>query len=103
VTVPAEAPPRGDHVFHLFAVTTRGDREALRENLDRRGVATAVHYPVPIHLQAAFAFVGMLRGTLPVSERLARQVCSLPLFPGMRDAEVEQVAEAVWQCAGERP
>jgi len=103
VTLPAEPPPRGDHVFHLFAVTARGDRDALREGLDRRGVASAVHYPVPIHLQEAFAFVGMLRGTLPVSERLAGQVCSLPLFPGMSDAELEQVAEAVRQCAGERP
>jgi dTDP-4-amino-4,6-dideoxygalactose transaminase len=102
VSGPAETPEHGDHVFHLFPVTT-GDRDHMRDGLARRGVATAIHYPVAIHLQEAFAHLGMLRGTLPVAERLAREVCSLPVFPGMTDAQVEHVVDAVWDCARERP
>src|SRR5215207_824382 len=98
VEPPAAAPYDGDHVFHLFPVTSES-RDGLRAALASRGVATAVHYPVPIHLQEAYCFLGMTPGGLPVAERLAGQVCSLPLFPGMTDAELERVIEAVWACA----
>jgi dTDP-3-amino-3,4,6-trideoxy-alpha-D-glucose transaminase len=98
VEPPAPPPPDGDHVFHLFPVTSRS-RDDLREALAARGVATAVHYPVPIHLQEAYCYLGMTRGRLPVAERLAEEVCSLPLFPGMTHAELERVIEAVWACA----
>jgi dTDP-3-amino-3,4,6-trideoxy-alpha-D-glucose transaminase len=99
ITIPAAPPAYGDHVFHLFPVTTP-DRDRLRAQLGRRGVATAVHYPVPIHLQDAYGSLGMKPGSLPVVESLAQQVCSLPLFPGMTVAEVERVIEAAWEFAG---
>ena len=96
---PAIEPPvppaaEGDHVFHLFAVTA-ADRERLRSELAGHGIASAVHYPVPIHLQDAYAHLGMGLGSLPAAERLAGRVCSLPLFPGMTDAQLERVAESV--------
>ena len=84
----------GDHVFHLFPVVAR-DREGFQAHLERRGVATAVHYPTPIHLQEAYAVLGLTNGSLPIAERLATHVCSLPLFPSMTDAQFERVTSAV--------
>jgi dTDP-3-amino-3,4,6-trideoxy-alpha-D-glucose transaminase len=83
-----------DHVYHLFVVRCEA-REELREHLARRGVASAVHYPVPIHMTQAYADVGPGPGSLPVSEKLAAEICSLPLFPAMTDAEVDRVATAI--------
>jgi dTDP-3-amino-3,4,6-trideoxy-alpha-D-glucose transaminase len=83
-----------DHVYHLFVVRTE-ERDALREHLSQRGVASAIHYPEPIHLTEAYAHLGLGPGSLPVSERLAKQICSLPLFPSMTDTELEHVAGAV--------
>ncbi len=84
----------GDHVYHLFIVRTQR-REALRAFLDERGVSTAVHYPFPIHRTEAYAELGLGQGSLPVAERLAEEICTLPLFPSMSDDEVAQVIEAV--------
>jgi dTDP-3-amino-3,4,6-trideoxy-alpha-D-glucose transaminase len=83
-----------DHVYHLFVVRT-DERDALREHLSQRGVASAIHYPDPIHLTGAYAHLGLGPGSLPVSEDLAKKICSLPLFPSMTDSELEQVATAV--------
>jgi dTDP-3-amino-3,4,6-trideoxy-alpha-D-glucose transaminase len=94
VEPPAPVAPGGDHVFHLFAVTAR-HREQLRAELALRGIATAVHYPTPIHLQDAYAWLGMTRGSLPVAERLAERVCSLPLFPGLTQRELARITDAL--------
>jgi dTDP-4-amino-4,6-dideoxygalactose transaminase len=78
-------------VYHLFTVATE-DRDALQKYLGERGIATAVHYPIPLHLQEPY------RGgatALPVSERAARTVLSLPLFPEMTVDEVKLVAATV--------
>ena len=83
-----------DHVHHLFVVRCE-QRDALRQHLAERGVATGVHYPVPIHRTAAYAGLGLGPGSLPVSEALAERICSLPMFPGMSAAELQQVAKAV--------
>ncbi|HST55120.1 MAG TPA: DegT/DnrJ/EryC1/StrS family aminotransferase [Solirubrobacteraceae bacterium] len=85
---------QADHVFHLFVVRTDA-RDELREHLSQWGVASAVHYPTPIHLTEAYAHLGLTAGSLPVSERAAQRICSLPLFPGMSDSELEHVAAAV--------
>lgn len=91
VTPPMPAKDRGDHVFHQFVVES-DDRDSLREHLGAIGIATAIHYPVPIHRTAAYA--GM-RPRLPVAERLAGRICSLPVHPTMTDIEIERVVEAV--------
>jgi len=99
---PVRAPFEGaDRVYHLFVVRTE-EREELREHLAAWGVASAVHYPIPIHLTDAYANLGQGPGSLPVSEELAQQICSLPLFPGMSDAESEQVSAAVLAFAQDR-
>ena len=86
--------PEADHVYHLFVIRT-DERDALREHLSREGVASAIHYPEPIHLTEAYAHLGLGQGSLPVSEGHAKRMCSLPLFPSMTEAELEQVAGAV--------
>jgi len=92
---PVSAPFAGaDHVYHLFVVRAEA-RDALRTHLSQWGVASAIHYPTPIHLTDAYAHLGLGPGSLPVSEDLSRQICSLPLFPSMTDAESEQVSAAV--------
>jgi dTDP-3-amino-3,4,6-trideoxy-alpha-D-glucose transaminase len=87
-----------DHVYHLFVVRTDA-RDALRQHLDERGIASAVHYPVPIHRTEAYAHIGLGAGSRPVSERLAERICSLPLWPGMTDAQLARVIEAVREFA----
>jgi dTDP-4-amino-4,6-dideoxygalactose transaminase len=94
VELPAPASGEGDHVYHLFIVRTK-QREALRAFLDERGVSTAVHYPIPIHRTEAYADLGFGEGSLPVAERLAEEICTLPLFPTMSDAEVAQIIDAI--------
>ncbi|HWI71214.1 MAG TPA: DegT/DnrJ/EryC1/StrS family aminotransferase [Baekduia sp.] len=92
VELPSPAFEGADHVYHLFIVRS-SDRDALRAHLERHGVSTAVHYPFPIHRTDAYGAAP--EGSLPVSERLAREICTLPLFPTMSDLEVERIIAAV--------
>jgi dTDP-3-amino-3,4,6-trideoxy-alpha-D-glucose transaminase len=93
VIPPGLPSPGEDHVFHQFVVESH-QRDALREHLARQGVATAIHYPVPIHRSSAYAELHLPDGSLPVSERLARRICSLPIFPGMSAEQLERVGFA---------
>src|SRR5207302_11249152 len=82
------------HVYHLYVVQT-ARRDDLQEGLRARGVETLVHYPVPCHLQPAFAYLGLKEGAFPIAERLAAEVLSLPLRPGMTAGEIELVSAGV--------
>jgi dTDP-3-amino-3,4,6-trideoxy-alpha-D-glucose transaminase len=94
VGLPGLACDGADHVYHLFIVRSEA-REALREHLSAEGVNSAVHYPVPIHRVGAYEDLGLGAGSLPVAERLADQICTLPLFPGMSEDETARVVTAV--------
>ncbi len=94
VIAPAPAAADSDHVYHLFVVRSE-ERDALRDHLDSSGVASAVHYPTPIHLQPAYAGLGLGRGNLPVAERLASENCSLPIFPAIEDRQIAEIVAAV--------
>jgi dTDP-4-amino-4,6-dideoxygalactose transaminase len=87
---PAPAPGR-DHVYHQYVVRC-AERDRLREHLAARGVSTAIHYPVPIHRTPAYRRPG--GPELPVCERLANTICSLPMFPSMTAAELGRVVDA---------
>lgn len=91
-------PNWADPVWHLFVVR-HADRDGLAERLKARGVATLIHYPVPPHLQSAYAELGLGPGAFPVSERIHREILSLPIGPTMSEADVGQVIEAVKACA----
>jgi dTDP-4-amino-4,6-dideoxygalactose transaminase len=82
-------PPR-DGVFHLFVVTT-SQRDALRQHLSDQGIGTDIHYPLPAHLQRPYAD----GSSLPNTERLAREVLSLPIYPELSEASVDYVCETV--------
>jgi dTDP-4-amino-4,6-dideoxygalactose transaminase len=91
-----EIPEGGRHVFHVYAIRVPAPkRDALRQYLSERGIGTGVHYPVPIHLQQASAFLGYRQGDFPVTERLATEVVSLPMYPELTDTQVDTVADAV--------
>ena len=94
VGLPGIASAGADHVYHLFVVRTE-DRVGLREHLIAEGVSTAIHYPVPIHRVAAYADLGLPAGSLPVAERLAEEICTLPLYPGMTEDETARVVHGV--------
>ncbi|MFQ3662132.1 MAG: DegT/DnrJ/EryC1/StrS family aminotransferase [Chloroflexaceae bacterium] len=89
--LPADDP---GHVYHLFVVQC-DNRDALRRHLLEAGVGCDVHYPVPAHVQPAYAALGYRQGALPHTERAATRVLSLPLFPELTRAEVEAVARSV--------
>ncbi len=87
-----------EHVWHLYVVQVER-REKVVADLRRCGISAGVHYPVPIHLQPAFAHLGYAPGDFPVSERLSRAVLSLPMYPGITEDQVRAVAGAVARSA----
>ncbi len=81
-------------VWHLFVVQT-DDREGLQKALDAANSSHGIHYPIPMHLQKAFRELGHKQGDFPVTEALAPRILSLPIFPEIRQDEIERVAAAV--------
>jgi dTDP-4-amino-4,6-dideoxygalactose transaminase len=81
-------------VYHLFMVQT-ARRDALRQFLQDRGVQTGIHYPTPIHLQPAYADHGWKKGDFPVAEELASRIVSLPMFPELRNEQIDYVCEQI--------
>jgi dTDP-4-amino-4,6-dideoxygalactose transaminase len=86
--------PEAEHVYHLYVIR-HPERDALRAHLEASGIATGIHYPLPIHLQPAYSGLGYARGDFPVTERLAHEILSLPMYPELDDEAVERVAEEV--------
>ena len=99
LTPPFEA-EKARHCYHLY-VLQRPDRDQLRARLAARGVATAVHYPLPIHFQEAYRDLGRDPGGFPVAERAAREVVSLPLYPELTENEARLVADLVREETGD--
>jgi len=94
---PAKA---GEHVYHLFVVRTRPEhREAIQKSLSEAGISTGIHYPVPLHLQPAYSQAGYKKGVFPVTERLANEVLSLPMYAELPDATAERIAHALASSA----
>lgn len=88
--------PRSSHVFHQYTIRVEnGRREALRAQLQAHGIPSAIYYPLPVHAQPAYAYLGYQIGDFPVAERLCQQVLSLPVHPGLTREQVEYVAEKV--------
>jgi dTDP-4-amino-4,6-dideoxygalactose transaminase len=88
------APPRDrNHVYHVYAVRV-SNRDTVRARLAAE-VGTNIHYPIPVHLQPAYADLGYGPGDFPASERLANETLSLPMFPGITDEQVDTVCDAL--------
>ena len=108
-TAPVRVAPELDpgHVYHLFTVRTPA-RDALMQHLEQRGIGTIVHYPIPLPAQPAFADVleaasAQTRPETPIANRLCAEVCSLPLHPGLTDADVDLVASELVAWQPEQP
>jgi dTDP-4-amino-4,6-dideoxygalactose transaminase len=86
------------HVYHLFTVRSK-NRDATQAALLNQGIQTGVHYSTPVHLQPAYQDLGYGLGSLPESEKAAKEVLSLPMYPELTDAQLETVAEALTACA----
>jgi dTDP-4-amino-4,6-dideoxygalactose transaminase len=82
------------HVYHLFVIR-HPRRDALKSHLEKNEIGTLIHYPVPLYLQKAYADLKIPSGSFPVTERLAREVLSLPLYPEMSDEMVMRVASCL--------
>ena len=80
--------------YHIFPVFTE-KRDELQAFLERIGIHTLVHYPIPIHLQKAYAELGYQEGDFPTAERMARTELSIPLYPGMTDDQIQYVLDAL--------
>ena len=91
VRLPVALPGNG-HVWHLYAIRV-ANRDAVLEHLKAAGIGAGVHYAVPLHLQEAFASSSVPAGSFPVAERSAASVLSLPIFPGITEAEQQRVAD----------
>jgi dTDP-4-amino-4,6-dideoxygalactose transaminase len=86
--------PRATHVFHQYVIRAPR-RDDLRAHLTALGIGTEIYYPQPLHLQKSLASLGYQPGDFPVSERAAAEVLALPMYPGLREDEVETVVEAI--------
>jgi dTDP-4-amino-4,6-dideoxygalactose transaminase len=93
-------PKYADPVWHLFVVR-HGKRDVLQEHLEANGIGTLIHYPLPPHLQDAYVELGFEKGKLPITEKLAGEILSIPIGPHLSDDEVDYIIAAIssYVCA----
>ncbi|HZR57955.1 MAG TPA: DegT/DnrJ/EryC1/StrS family aminotransferase [Terriglobales bacterium] len=89
-----ETSPHAEHVFHQYVIRAKR-RDDLRKFLTERKIGTEIYYPIPLHLQPCFTYLGYLEGDLPESEQAAREVLALPMFPELRDDEQKWVVQSI--------
>jgi dTDP-4-amino-4,6-dideoxygalactose transaminase len=85
---------KGEMVYHLYVIRTR-ERDGLMTHLKEHGVGCDIHYPIPDHLQASLRDLGYVSGDFPVTERVADEVLSIPLFPELDSTEINYVIEVI--------
>ena len=93
IPLPSEH-PQNRHVYHQYTLRV-ADRDRVQNDLKTAGVQTMVYYPVPLHLQKVHAMLGLREGAFPHSERAAREVLSIPMFPELHGADQQKVIDAV--------
>jgi dTDP-4-amino-4,6-dideoxygalactose transaminase len=86
--------PQAKHVFHQYVIRAQR-RDDLRRFLTDRKIGSEIHYPLPLHLQPAFSYLGLKVGDLPVAEQAAREVLALPMFPELTAGEIKLVVESI--------
>jgi dTDP-4-amino-4,6-dideoxygalactose transaminase len=95
ISVPGVA-PYSDHVFNYYTIRFPG-RDELQKHLDSQGIGTAIYYPLPLHLQEVYRTLGYKAGDFPESERIAKDVLSLPMYPEIEDKQIEFIVEQIKQ------
>jgi len=86
--------PNNSHVYHVYAVRVQ-DRDGVLQRMASKGVHCAIHYPVPIHLQKAYGFLGLAPGAFPVAEQCAKESLSLPMYPELTEEQIRFVVDAL--------
>lgn len=89
-----QIPKDSEHVFHLYIIRTK-KRDALAKFLKKHVISTGLHYPIPIHLQKAYSKLGYKKGDFPVSERLSKEILSLPMYPELKESQIEFICKTI--------
>ncbi|HEY3862898.1 MAG TPA: DegT/DnrJ/EryC1/StrS family aminotransferase [Verrucomicrobiae bacterium] len=102
IVTPFEA-PHNRHVYHIYAVRVQ-ERNQILQALSDKGISCAIHYPIPVHLQEAYRFLGCDEGSFPAAERCAEEFLSLPMFPELTNEQIHAVASELKSCiSGRKP
>lgn len=83
------------HVYHLYVIRTEKGRDELREELKSKGIATGIHYPIPLHLQPAYNYLGYKKGDFPVTEKASQEILSLPMFVELTVEHIKEIVEVI--------
>lgn len=86
--------PNAKHVYYVYVVMVER-RDELREYLKQHGVASGIHYPVPLHLQPAYNWMGLKEGDFPVAEYQAKRILSLPMYPELSEEQIKKICELI--------
>jgi dTDP-4-amino-4,6-dideoxygalactose transaminase len=82
------------HVYHLYVIRTKA-RDQLKQNLEKKGIQTLIHYPIPIHLQKAYKHFGYKRGDFPIAEKASQEILSLPIYPQLAKEDIQKVCNEI--------
>ncbi len=82
------------HIYHIYAIRVK-DRDSMIASLAKEGIYCGIHYPIPIHLQEAYRFLGLKEDSFPVAEQCAKEFVSLPMFPELTKEQIEHIVEAI--------
>ena len=93
ITLPVEA-EFAESVYHLYVILA-DNRDGLQKFLSEKGIATGLHYPLPLHLQKAYAHLGYKKGDFPVAEHAAERLLSLPMYPELTEEQIEYVCTSI--------
>ena len=91
--------PENESIFNQYTIRAER-RDELAAHLKKKGIGTKVYYPLPLHLQPCFAYLGLKRGSYPESEKAAAEVVSLPIYPELTQAQLEETAAEIWSFYG---
>lgn len=93
-------PGHVEPVYHLYVIRVDGDRDAILKGLHERAIGAGIHYPVPLHLQPAYEYLEIEKGSLPHTERTAASIISLPIYPEIEEEQVDRVVGALREAMG---
>lgn len=82
------------HVYHLYVIRIN-NRDKVRKKLSRKGINTGIHYPIPLHLQPAYKYLGYKRGNFPISEKISNEIISLPMWPEIDKKSIKIICEEI--------